>query len=500
MDRRILQRGALLVVLILAFATRISGLTAQSLWRDEVDALRFAYLPVTTLVSNFVRPGWNGPLFYVLLRAWVAVAGRSELALRYFSLCFGLLGVALTYRLGRAWFSPFIGGLAALLMACSPYMVWYGQEAKMYALLCTLVLVALFLYRRALQGGDWRAWVAVLVLTYVTVAVHIMGALVVPVMVALFCVWWPVSRAQWRQALLVLAAIVLPGAVALPWVFPVLIGGADIGHRFVNLLGMVNMMLHAFSRGITSTYREWPMGLALFALLAGVALWPDASFLSWMLFPQHGDHRRSSAGVKRERANVLALVSWMAVPVVGLYAISLRVPMFLDRYLIWIGPAFYLLVARGLDQIRRRSRLVFICCLVAMLGLNGGGVIQQSTTSIKSDFRTAAAYVRQHRQPDELILFHISYVRFTFEYYHGDSGPSADGVATDQQTTESAVDAQLRQRTAGYDVVWLVLSEPEMWDRRGMTEAWLEKHAAAEMRADLTRVSVVKYRISSNLP
>ncbi|MER3401512.1 MAG: hypothetical protein C4313_10420, partial [Thermoflexus sp.] len=31
----------LLLLALLAFALRVGGLTAQSLWRDEVDALRF---------------------------------------------------------------------------------------------------------------------------------------------------------------------------------------------------------------------------------------------------------------------------------------------------------------------------------------------------------------------------------------------------------------------------------------------------------------------------
>ena len=110
-DRRVLRRGALLFVLMLAFALRISGLTAQSLWRDEVDALRFSQEPLETLVSNFSRQGWNGPLYYLFLRFWVSLAGQSEFALRYLSLCMGVIGVALTYRLGQRWFQPVIGGL-----------------------------------------------------------------------------------------------------------------------------------------------------------------------------------------------------------------------------------------------------------------------------------------------------------------------------------------------------------------------------------------------------
>ena len=166
MDRAVLWRGALLMLPLLAFTLCLSGLTAQSLWRDEVDALHFSQAPLSALVDNFSRPGWNGPLYYVLLRVWVALTGRSAFSMRYFSLLSGLLGVAALYRLGRAWSSRLVGYTAALLMACSPYMVWYSQEVKMYALLPTLAVAVLASYGRALAGGHWR--------------------------------WWPVAVARWR--------------------------------------------------------------------------------------------------------------------------------------------------------------------------------------------------------------------------------------------------------------------------------------------------------------
>jgi uncharacterized membrane protein len=476
------------LLLLLAFALRLVGLTTQSLWRDEVDALRFSQEPLPSLVANFWRPAWNGPLYYVLLRLWVHVTGETSFALRYLSLCFGVLSVALTYRLVRAWFTPLVGGLAAVLMASSPYMVWYGQEAKMYALLCAVVLATLYLYWLAVQHGGWLLWGAVWALLWTGVAIHFMAGLLVPVLVVHYLVWWPIARRQREGALLVLAGVILPTAAILPWAIELLITGGDIGHRFVDLPAMIVTLLHAFGRGILATGRTWPMGLALFGLLAGSLLRSSGGLLPT------GDERPN--GRLGQGRQVLALWTWLVVPVLGLYAISLRVPLFLDRYLIWIGPALYALIGRGLDQVRRRSSLIFALCLLAMVGFNGWGVWQQSSQAIKSDFRGASAYVRQHREPDELLLFHISYVRYTFEYYYGDASPYAEGIPTDEQTKPELVDALMTERTTGRDVVWLVLSEPEMWDRRGMTVSWLDAHGIVEMRSDFARVSVIKYRLA----
>jgi hypothetical protein len=187
------------------------------------------------------------------------------------------------------------------------------------------------------------------------------------------------------------------------------------------------------------------------------------------------------------------------IPILGLLLISLRVPMFVDRYLIWIGPALFLLIARGYDQLRRRMAVLATLSLVGLLLFNGWSVLAQTAQPIKSDFRGAAAYVRERRQPGEPILFHISYVRDTFEYYFGPVIGAADGVPTDAETTPQAVDVALRGQLKRPDgalppVVWLVLSEPEMWDERGMTVAWLDEHARPDLRAQFARVSVVRYR------
>ena len=134
------SRWLLLGLTWLAFALRVAGITAQSLWRDEVDALIFATRPLSELLGMFRQPGQNGPLFFLALRPWLAAVGQSEFALRFPSALAGALAVPIFYTLVRRLVDdrkP--AAIAALLMATAPYLIWYGQEAKMYAALTVLV-------------------------------------------------------------------------------------------------------------------------------------------------------------------------------------------------------------------------------------------------------------------------------------------------------------------------------------------------------------------------
>src|SRR5436190_14419818 len=134
-------RAALALLTLAGFALRVYGLGRQSFWLDEVDAITMAGEPVWAHLRKLSAAGENGPLYFLLFKGWIGLAGTSEFGARYLSaLCstaaIPLLG-ALTYRLlGDAPAAV----CAALLAAAAPYYVWYGQDAKMYPLFAVLAL------------------------------------------------------------------------------------------------------------------------------------------------------------------------------------------------------------------------------------------------------------------------------------------------------------------------------------------------------------------------
>ena len=165
-EHRQLQRRLIVGLSFFAFAWRIHGLSRQSLWRDEVDAIYFALRDLPETLSMFVDTAQNGALFFLSLRPWLRLAGTSEFALRYPSVLFGMLSVALLWQVGRRLMpgrSPVasrgrsrillaltIGSapvLAAAFLAVNPYLLWYSQDGKMYALTPFLALLAAWLWR-----------------------------------------------------------------------------------------------------------------------------------------------------------------------------------------------------------------------------------------------------------------------------------------------------------------------------------------------------------------
>jgi len=474
-------------LVLLAFALRAYHLDYQSLWRDEVDALRFALFPLPKLLGTFAQGGWNGPLYFPLLRIWVSGAGQTEFALRFPSLLGGVLAVSLTYALGRRVGSHRLATLGSLFVATSPYLVWYSQEAKMYALLAAGALLSWHLYLRALEGGGRGAWVGYVLVTSLCIYLHLLAVLLIPTQAAAFLLQWNRYRGRIRSWLGAMAALTLPYLPLARWEIPLLFSDFQTGHPFYPLDQMLIILLQSFSLGIS------PHSILQ-------VLFPHSQHLT-SLFPHEGLIITLFLGLAglllyRDRKSLQLVLCWLLLPPVIVYLISLGMPIFNARYLIWIAPALLLLLGMGLIAVREQSRLLFILCLIGVLIVDGGTLWVQSHTPIKSDFRQAAAYVRARRQPDEPILFLIPHVRHTFEYYYGPADPWAGGPYTNGGLGLEEVERRLQEATGGAQSVWLVMSEPALWDERGLVWQWLESNGHRTDETALARVRVARYALT----
>ncbi|TET50267.1 MAG: phospholipid carrier-dependent glycosyltransferase [Anaerolineales bacterium] len=535
-----LRLAAVCGLVLVAFSARALTLDTQSLWRDEVDALCYAYqfphlvaaaiapdpeYRLTTpsacpLETATAAPGGdavsrllatlsrmtrhNGPLYYFVLRGWVALAGVSAYAMRFLSLMLGVLCVPLAYATGRRLIGRQAGFLAALVMAISPYVVWYGQEVKMYSLVPALALSAVYSLRRACEGGGRRWWAVQIVSTSLAFYCHIFAALLIPVQILLYLCWWPVSRRCWRGALVSLACLTLPYLPLVVWQLPSALRARETGFPARGLVEMAEILLNGWNLGILP--RGWPWGLLLGGGLAGWGLISPAFVPS---SPERGERR---VGPWRTR---LAIVCWMVAPLLAIWLISLRQPLFTDRYLIWSAPAFYLLVVLGLTSIwrlaplRLRGRRLPIGRRVAVVLLAGTVLVAavnlywQAKTTIKSDSRAAAAYVGERIEPGGLIIFQIPHSRYTFDYYYeGEDYEWADGLYTNWLASDGSYLLSqeqafwsMRAIVFGHDTVWLVLSEESMWDERGLVRGWLEDTASLLEEARFVHVSVHRFQI-----
>ncbi len=144
------------LIALCAFLIRFVSLN-QSLWLDEgVTARVVREYSLTGIINQFSPTDFHPPLYYLLLKLWTSVFGFSEIALRMPSVICILLAGFLVYRLWGKW--------PALFFLFNPLIMYYSQEARMYALSILLVVFAFFALNKILSKKNQWCTVCIIVL------------------------------------------------------------------------------------------------------------------------------------------------------------------------------------------------------------------------------------------------------------------------------------------------------------------------------------------------
>ncbi len=480
-----LFRLSVLCLILLAFALRLYHLDYQSLWRDEVDAILFAGRSLSDLAPLFLNSGHNGPLYYAVLHLWIRLVGDSEFGVRFLSVVCGVLAVPLLFRLGRRWVGGTGGLVAALLCATSPYLVWYAQEGKMYALLFLLSVASTYIYQLALEEDRVYLWAGYLLLLASSLYVHLLSILIVPFHLLLFLVTWPQYRRAWKSWLATFVVLALPYLPLARWEIALLVRPFTTGHQFYWPHEMLAILLFVFSLNAAPYQNVLPIALFVFLLLAGLVLYKRRPGLG-----RQGPLGALLGG--RQQSLVLGL--YLFVPIVGLFLISLGMPIFTDRYLITVVPAYLLLLACGVLAVKERWPGLAAACLAAVLVCNLYVVARQGHTKIKSDYRSVAEYVEEDGRGD-LFVFLIPQGRPVFKYYYGHEFISADAPYTNRGMGPRGVEREMAEATAGHGAVWFIVAEADLWDERGLVKQWFDGYGTLLEQRSFARVDVYLYSV-----
>ena len=258
---------------LLAYLLRTFSLDLQSFWIDEVQAFYFVDHSFKETVKLLISPENNGPLYFLLLWGWRQIGGASDFAIRYLSDLLSVLTVAVLWQLARTWFGRRVAGLTALLLAISPFAVWFGQEAKMYALHMLLAALSTLLLIRAANRNRWTLWLAYGITLNLLGYSHFFGAFTILAQGILLVVTHlrkPEIRVT-RSYLVTMAIVALPyiPVVRFAWRLIPNFNMQDISKGFVELKYMLQELASEYILRVSRIYvpHLWPL-----MAFAGVAL------------------------------------------------------------------------------------------------------------------------------------------------------------------------------------------------------------------------------------
>jgi mannosyltransferase len=380
MDHRELY--VLLGITALATLVRFATLDHQSFDHDEaVTAIRVIHPTLRDTLSVVGRNERSPPLYYILAWLWSKLFGTGEVGLRSLSALFGMLTVPAAYLTARRLASPVAGAIAAALVALNPYLVWYSQEARSYALFALLAAWALLYFVRALHDPSRRNLALWAVFSCLALCSHYFAAF----LIAPEGLWLIASVRKRGPAIAAVAATSAAGLALLP--LAIAQEGQGRRNLFANLslarrAGEAALHLVAgqepglFVRGPTIDRVQLAAGLAGFVLVCA------AAFLVI---------RR---GTPRERRGAATVAGIGLIGCAAPFGLALVGIDYVDPHNL-IGSITPLLVAAGVAYGARRAGLLGVataaCAALLFVAMLAG--IYVSAQMERPDWRGAAAAI-----------------------------------------------------------------------------------------------------------
>jgi mannosyltransferase len=170
---------ALVAITALAAILRFVGLAHQGFWFDEGNTALLVHFAPGKMLGLIPQSESTPPLYYCVAWVWARIFGYGEAGLRSLSALAGVASVPIAFGVARKLISARAGLIAAALVACNPFLVWYSQEARSYSLLVLLTSLSLLALVHARAQPSRRALVCWVLASAAALATHYYAALAI---------------------------------------------------------------------------------------------------------------------------------------------------------------------------------------------------------------------------------------------------------------------------------------------------------------------------------
>ena len=445
----------------------------RGIWLDEAISIHDANLSLHDMMLNLQYGDRHPPLHYIVLWATVKVLGDGELAVRLPSIIAGTLVIPALYLLGRELYDRRTGLVAAAFGTVSPLLIWYAQEARMYAFVTLFGLLALLTQLRAIRNPSMLNWALYIFATAALLWSHYFGLLLIGIQQVI----WLGVLLQKRRAQEPFRPLALGFAYSLVVLVMQLIPLITFAHKqYTSTAGAAGSPAGTYD------------GLSFYAVVSNVAwalwgyhpdsitqllsaAWPLLLLLSLLLLGRGGSRATM----------ILAAAAFVPIVILIIVALFDR-ELFEVRYFLVAVPLLFLVIARLVTGWIRRPGARLAAAGVVILTLLLGLWDQQTNDGNPRmyDFRGALEKIEADAGPRSLLVYEPPDMKYVLEYYAPDirSRPLSKGAPPRRDGSPVFVLASFQDNKQFFDRTNKVVGQME-FNRRllrkfhtAQTEVW----------------------------
>ncbi|MDQ3006884.1 MAG: glycosyltransferase family 39 protein [Chloroflexota bacterium] len=433
----------LTLITLIGAALRFYKLGEWSFWIDEIYTINHAtaHFNNAELILQHIPPNRNWvPTSVILTAQALNVWGTSEWSARLTSALIGTLTIPILYVPIKKIFDRRVALIAVLLLAVSPWHIFWSQNARFYTALMLIYSLALFAFHFGLERNRPQYFVVFYILFYLAMSERLIAVMLMPVIAVYLLMLWrlPLEKPVGLNLrnILILAAPVI--AFLLYEIYLLAVSGDFIFASDLELLAppidspIRLLIVIAFSIGIP---------LLCFGFFSGADL-----------------------VLKKERVGLLFLIA-AGLPSL-LIALANPFVFVVERYafvslLFWI-----VLAASGIQTLftlaNKNGTLIALAVIFVLLADATGDSLlyYQINTGNRLKWRDAAEFVRAGMEDGDVV---VSTRAPLASYYLGRDALEFQDLSSDDL---ESIDAP----------IWFIIDYPGIWHGRYHSKVWMEAH------------------------
>lgn len=386
----------------------------QSLWLDEaISVLATQNFSLLGMITDYAEADFHPPLFFIIIWLWSKVFGISEIAVRIPSVIFGVLTVYIVYLIGKKLHSKTLGLFSALLLAINPLHVYYSQEARMYSLAAMAVSLNIFLLIKLLKGEKYKL-IFLITSNILVFASDYVAYLIFPAQF-IFLLFFK-KREVIKKWFIAFTIAILSGIL---WI-PIFLKQLDVGTVASANLPAWKFIVGGFDiKGVPLTFVKFIIGrISLDDKFIYAALLLPISILFLFLIWRAVKYARDLEGK--------LLIAWVTVPIILATIISFVIPIYSYFRLLFVLPAFIILISLGIVSLNLKVRYFFLTA-VLLISLTSVLIYLFNHNFHREDWRGLVSFFKA-QDGNFLILFESSSTLPPFDYYSKDSLNAKGGL------------------------------------------------------------------------
>lgn len=446
------------LILSLALILRLINLN-QSLWLDEaINVLATKNFSLLGMITEYAKADFHPPGYFIILWVWTKLFGINEVFVRIPSVIFGVVTIYVIYVIGQKLHSKSLGIISALLLAINPLHIYYSQEARMYSLAVMAVSINIFLFIKLINKEKINIGFLILGNLLTLVSDYVAYFIFPAQFIFLLTFKQKEVLKKWLLAFFFAAALGI-------WWVPIFLSQLDVGAVASAKLPAWRFIVGGFDlKSVPLTFVKFIIGRISYPnkFIYALILFPVCIFFLVIMW-------RGVKLLKEKKSNLI--LSWLLIPVILATFISFIIPIYSYFRLLFVLPAFIILVALGITSVKNKLRYIFLGSIL-IIEIFSASIYLFNPTYQRDDWKGLVKFLKSQGQTP--VLFESPGTLPPFDYY-AVGRVNAKGALKDFPAKEISDVADLEKILQGEREIYLVEYLVDISDPQRLTQKRLDE-------------------------